>query len=65
MDIANKCIDLVKRLGLKFSAIDMVLTPSGKYYFLEINPNGQWAWLEKRTGHKLTEALVDILIKGE
>ncbi len=61
-DIENKCITLVEKLGLQFGAIDMVLSKSGKYYFLEINPNGQWGWIEKRTGYKLTEALVDLLI---
>ncbi|WKZ32803.1 MAG: hypothetical protein QY316_12990 [Thermodesulfobacteriota bacterium] len=60
-DISDKCLQLNKRLGLKFSAIDFVFTPNGDYYFLEINPNGQWAWIEERTGYKLTESLVDLL----
>ena len=63
-DIKKQCISLVKKLGLQFGAIDMILDKNGKYYFLEINPNGQWGWIEKRTGYKLTEALVDLLIKG-
>lgn len=62
--IENKCVTLVEKLGLQFGAIDMVLSKDNKYYFLEINPNGQWGWIEKRTGYKLTEALVDLLIEG-
>jgi len=64
-DVKNKCVALVKKLGLQFGAIDMILSKSGKYYFLEINPNGQWGWIEKRTGYKLTQAIVDLLIKGD
>ncbi len=62
--IKSKCFDLVKSLGLEFGAIDMIYAKDGKYYFLEINPNGQWAWIEKRTGVKLTAALTDLLIRG-
>jgi len=63
-DIENKCVTLVEKLGLQFGAIDMVLSKSGEYYFLEINPNGQWGWIEKRTGYRLTEALVNLLLGG-
>ncbi|MDD5032601.1 MAG: hypothetical protein PHC85_00570 [Candidatus Pacebacteria bacterium] len=45
----NKCINIVKRLGLNFGAIDMIVTPNNEYYFLEINANGQWAWIEALT----------------
>jgi glutathione synthase/RimK-type ligase-like ATP-grasp enzyme len=41
---------LVRRLGLDFGAIDVVETPRGEFFFLEINPNGQWGWLQLRTG---------------
>lgn len=62
--IEDKCLRLTKHLGLQFSAIDLVLSRDDAYYFLEINPNGQWAWIEERTGYKLTNALVDLLICG-
>ncbi len=45
--LAEKCLNLVKALSLQFGAIDMILTPRGDYVFLEINPNGQWAWIEQ------------------
>lgn len=43
--IANKCVQLVKELKLTFGAIDLVLSEHEKYYFLEVNPTGEWAWL--------------------
>ncbi len=61
VDIEAKCVELVKELGLEFAAIDLIMTPDNKYIFLEINPNGQWAWIEERTGYNLTETFVNLL----
>jgi glutathione synthase/RimK-type ligase-like ATP-grasp enzyme len=46
-EIQEKCIKLLKSLGLEFGAIDLILTPNEEYVFLEINPNGQWAWIQQ------------------
>jgi len=60
-EIENKCRQLVLNLGLQFGCIDLIQTPTGEYYFLEINPMGQWAWIELLTGLPLTEAIADLL----
>lgn len=60
-DIKEKCVAIVKRFGLRFGAIDLVVDTDNKYWFLEINPNGQWAWIETRTGLPITAAIVDEL----
>lgn len=60
-DTRLKCIRLTKEFNLKFGAIDMILTPDGRYVFLEINPNGQWAWIEELTGLPISEALIGLL----
>ncbi len=39
---------LMDRLGLEFAAIDLVETPEGEFVFLEVNPNGQWLWLDDK-----------------
>jgi len=62
--IEEKCIQLVERLGLAFGAIDFILTPDGRYVFLEINPNGQWAWIEQLTGLPICEALTGVLVRA-
>ncbi|MEV8532443.1 MvdC/MvdD family ATP grasp protein [Streptomyces sp. NPDC051211] len=59
--LSSLCVELVRRLGLRFGAIDLILTPDGRYFFLEINPNGQWYWLELMTGVPLTRSLCDLL----
>lgn len=60
-DIEQKCLSLVKSFGLHFGAMDLILTPRDRYIFLELNPNGQWAWIENLTGLPITDALIDVL----
>lgn len=64
LDIKNKCVNLVKEFGLYFGAIDIILTPDNEYVFLEINPNGQWAWIEQLTGLPISSAIADFLVKN-
>lgn len=61
-NVAEMCVYLVGKLGLRFGAIDLILTPEDKFVFLEINPNGQWVWIETETGLKISEALINELI---
>jgi glutathione synthase/RimK-type ligase-like ATP-grasp enzyme len=60
--VEAQCIALVRALGLNFGAIDLIVTPSGDYIFLEINPNGQWAWIQQMCPElQIREALIDLL----
>lgn len=61
-NVAAQCLALTAALGLRYGAIDLVADPDGRHWFLEINPNGQWAWIERRTGLPLAEAIVDTLL---
>lgn len=49
-------------LGSRFGVLDFLVTPAGEWYFLEINPNGQWAWIEQETGLPISSAIADALI---
>lgn len=60
--IAEKCLTLAQELGLKFGCIDMVLTKGGEYIFLEINPNGEWAWIEAYLKYPIRDAIIDTLL---
>lgn len=46
---------------LVYSAIDLVYTPEGRYVFLELNPIGQFGWLEARLGTPLYATLAKLL----
>src|SRR5690242_8081458 len=59
--IETLCVRLVQNLHLTFGAIDMVLTPAGEYVFLEINPSGQWSWIETLTGLPIGTAIAELL----
>jgi hypothetical protein len=60
IDIQELSVKLVKELGLGFGAIDIIKTKEG-YIFLEINPNGQWVWIESDTGLKISDAIIQYL----
>lgn len=60
--ISQLCVQLVKKLNLEFGAIDLIKNTKGDFIFLEINPNGQWAWIESQTDLKISEAIIDFLI---
>ena len=49
------------RLGLVYGAIDMRRTPDGRYVFLEINPAGQWLFVEHFSGQPITSTLARLL----
>lgn len=60
-EVEQLCVQLLKKLNLEFGAIDLIKTPEGEYVFLEINPNGQWAWIENQTGQKISESIINFL----
>ena len=60
LDIQKKSIKLMNLLGLKFGAIDLVKTRND-YVFLEINPIGQWVWIEYHTGLKISDRIIKYL----
>lgn len=62
--VAEQCVDLVRHFGLAFGAIDLIRTPEGRYVFLEINPNGQWLWIEQLTGLPIAAAMANALVNG-
>jgi hypothetical protein len=37
----------VNSLGINFASADFALTPEGELVFLDLNPNGQWLFLER------------------
>lgn len=63
-DIANKLRALMRQLGLMYGAIDLRLTEDGRYVFLEINPAGQFLYVEQQTGQPIAAALAGALHAG-
>ena len=63
-DIARRCVDLCRSFGMVYGALDIVLTPDGRYVFLEVNQMGQFLWLEAQTGQPLLDNFCQLLIQG-
>lgn len=60
-DIESKIHAFMKAFGLIYGAFDFIVTPDGRYVFLEVNPAGQYMWIESKTGLGITAALCDAL----
>lgn len=56
---------LMTRLGLVYGAIDLRRTPEGEHVFLEINPAGQWLFIEDQTGQPIASALAERLAEAD
>lgn len=63
-DVETRCINFVRDAGLCFGAIDLVECDDG-FFFIEINPNGEWGWLQKPVGLPIAEGLCDLLINHD
>lgn len=57
-EIARGAIALMADLRLDYGRIDMLLTDDGQYNFLEVNPNGEWGWLDASGTHGLLARIV-------
>jgi glutathione synthase/RimK-type ligase-like ATP-grasp enzyme len=62
-DVAERLHAVVRAFGLCYGAIDLVLTPDGRYVFLEINGNGQWLWIEELTQMPIADAIASLLAR--
>lgn len=61
LELETKIRALMKQLGLSYGAIDMRLTPNDEYVFLEINPAGQWLFIEFATGQPISKCISEFL----
>ncbi|MCK4636490.1 MAG: hypothetical protein KAT49_01270, partial [Methanomicrobia archaeon] len=59
--IVQLCLKITQRFNLNFSAIDLIYSTNNKYYFLEMNPNGQWAWIEEKVGFPIRDSIINYL----
>jgi len=62
-DVAARLLALAGQLGLSYGAADIVVTPDGRHVFLEINPAGEWFWLDDVFGPRaLSNAIAETLL---
>lgn len=61
--VRKQCIEMMQFLGLDFAIFDFIVF-EGTFIFLEVNPNGEWVWLDHLT-HKEMSSRIMLLISGQ
>lgn len=62
-EVERACRRLLKSLGIVFGCIDFIVTPAGEHVFLEVNPAGQFLWIEEACPEiRLLAPFVDFLL---
>ncbi|MEW5854854.1 MAG: MvdC/MvdD family ATP grasp protein [Myxococcota bacterium] len=63
-DETERVLALMRRLGLVSAALDFIVDPEGRHVFLEVNPAGEWGWLQRDLGFPIAERIADALVEG-
>jgi glutathione synthase/RimK-type ligase-like ATP-grasp enzyme len=63
-NVARRAVELVRSFALHYSAMDLILTPDGRWVFLESNPAGEYFWLDSLFEPSISDALADLLVHG-
>ena len=64
-DLEHALVGFLAHFGLAFGCFDLCVRRTDESpVWLELNPNGQWGWLEDETGLPLTAAFADLLQEG-
>lgn len=61
--VSAKCVAVTKDLGLVFGCIDLAVDQDGQYVFFEVNPQGQFLWMEEQAV-QITRLLAAALARG-
>jgi glutathione synthase/RimK-type ligase-like ATP-grasp enzyme len=64
-EVTASIFRLMHTLGLEYGAIDLRLTPDGRYVFFEVNPAGQFLYVERSSGQPITAALTAHLLNAK
>lgn len=59
--VVDGVLRMLSVLGLPYGAFDFVVTPEDQWVFLEVNPSGQYGFIEIATGLPITAAIADYL----
>lgn len=57
----KKLHQMLETLGLHFGAFDIIRDYNDALYLIELNPNGQWYWIEILTGMPMARAMANLI----
>lgn len=61
--LESQLTQLMSKLHLKFGVMDILEDENKEFYFLEVNPIGEWGMLEKFLNLPISRAIADTLVK--
>lgn len=64
-DLDAMCRAMLDELGLIYGAFDFIETKDGELVFLEVNPTGEWAWLEDKVGFPMRNAFSELFFGAQ
>lgn len=62
--IEQKIISFMKRIELNCGSIDLILDTNGDYFFLEVNPVGQFEFLSRPCNYYIEKKIAECLISS-
>ncbi|WP_273444825.1 hypothetical protein [Neolewinella agarilytica] len=65
IEVENKLTQLMQKLDLNTGSIDLIVNETGEYYFLEVNPGGQFSAPSERSNFHLEKRIAELLIKKD
>ncbi|WP_309683505.1 hypothetical protein [Asaia bogorensis] len=60
--IKKDIVSLMANLNLEFGILDFIVGKDGVVWFLEVNPSGQWLWIDTLINSKITEFVAESLV---
>lgn len=61
--VVRATLKLLKALGLTYGACDFIVTPKNGWCFLEVNPAGEYGWLERDLQLPISQAIADAMLE--
>jgi glutathione synthase/RimK-type ligase-like ATP-grasp enzyme len=62
-EVEEKLQRFMKALELRYGCVDIVVTPEGEYVFLEVNPNGQWYFVQLKSDAEIAPAIASLFFE--
>jgi len=62
-EITDKIMRLMQHFNLQFGALDFAVDHQGRYWFLEVNSEANWLWMEKQLGLDISQQVADNLYR--
>ena len=60
-EVADRCVSMVRGMGLTVGGVDLRRTPDDQWYCFEVNPSPAFSYYERNTGQPIAMAIAEEL----